>query len=115
MRLLKATAGRVLRVTRATNNFTIDPQYIATLTKNDPLFVAENNPALKNLENPQLMRSLGLICENVDGFDKPCVFRGVPHTLALRTSTNTSPATPTEFPAKNVIVPGTELTAPPFA
>ena len=71
----------------ATNNFTIDPQYIAKLPKSDPLFVAENNPALKDLENPQLMRSLGLICENVDGFDKPCVFRGVPHTLALRTST----------------------------
>jgi cytochrome c peroxidase len=95
-----------------TNNFTIDPKYIATLSKKDPLFVAETNPALKDLENPQLMRSLGLICENVDGFGKPCVFRGVPHTLALRTST-TPPGNPAD-PTKNVTVPGTELTAPPF-
>ena len=90
-----------------TNNFTIDPQYIATLPDSDPLFVAENNPDLKGLENPQLMRSLGLICENVDGFDQPCVFRGVPHTLALRTTT-TPPQNPPPT-GGNVIVPGTTV------
>jgi cytochrome c peroxidase len=91
------------------NNFTIDPKYIATLSKKDPLFVAENNPALKDLENPQLMRAYGLICENVDGFDKPCVFRGVPHTLALRTSITPpqQPVPPGVPPTNNVIVPGT--------
>lgn len=91
----------------ANNNFTIDPKYIATLDKKDPLFVAEYVPALKNLENPKLMRSLGLICENLDGFDKPCVFRGVPHTLALRTTTTPPLANPPN--PGNVIVPGTTV------
>ena len=34
------------------NNFTVDPEFIATLPPNDPLFVAETNPALATLENP---------------------------------------------------------------
>ena len=39
------------------NNFTIDPAFIATLSDDDPLFVAEFIPALKkNFENPRLMR-----------------------------------------------------------
>ena len=91
----------------ADNNFTIDPQYIATLKNDDPLFVAETNPKLKDLENPTLMRSLGLICENLDGFDKPCSFRAVPHTLALRTSTTPPLANPPN--PGNVIVPGTSV------
>jgi hypothetical protein len=70
----------------AENNFTIDPAFIATLPPDDPLFVAEFNPALAALENPRLMREFGLILENVDGFDKPGVMRGVPHILALSTS-----------------------------
>ncbi|PYM37252.1 MAG: hypothetical protein DME15_01830, partial [Candidatus Rokuibacteriota bacterium] len=37
------------------NNFTIDPAFIARLPKDNPLFVAEFNPALKeNFENPAL-------------------------------------------------------------
>ena len=72
------------------NNFTIDPAFIATLPKDNPLFVAEFNPALKeNFENPALMREFGLIQENLDGFDdlkNKFVMRGVPHTLGLRTS-----------------------------
>ena len=36
----------------ASNNFTIDPAFIATLPANDPLFVAEFNPALARLERP---------------------------------------------------------------
>ena len=74
----------------AQNNFTIDPAFIATLPPNDPLFVAEFNPDLKeNFENPRLMRQFGLILENLDGFDdlaNKFVMRGVPHVLALRTS-----------------------------
>src|SRR5437867_247270 len=74
----------------AENNFTIDPAFIATLPKDNPLFVAEFNPALKeNFENPALMREFGLILENLDGFDdlkNKFVMRGVPHTLGLRTS-----------------------------
>lgn len=71
----------------AENNFTIDPKFIATLPPDDPLFVAETNPALaENFENPTLMRALGLILENADGFDDPVnkfTMRGVPHTLGL--------------------------------
>jgi hypothetical protein len=81
----------------AENNFTIDPAFIATLPPNDPLFVAEFNPALKkNFENPRLMREFGLILENLDGFDdldNKFVMRGVPHVLGLRTSV-TSPQGP---------------------
>src|SRR5712691_11572588 len=80
------------------NNFTLDPEFIATLPKDDPLFVAEFNEALKNLEKPELMRQFGLILENVDGFDedpsqdpKRFVMRGVPHTLALSTSLEPAP------------------------
>jgi hypothetical protein len=71
---------------RAENNLTIDPAFIAKLPQSDPLFVAETNPALANLENPELLRSRGLILENLDGFDDPThkfVMRGVPHTLSL--------------------------------
>lgn len=70
----------------AENNFTLDPVFIATLPPDDPLFVAERNPALAALENPRLLREFGLILENVDGFDQPGVLRGVPHTLGLSTS-----------------------------
>jgi mono/diheme cytochrome c family protein len=71
-------------------NFGITPAFIATLPPDDPLFVAEFVPALKNnFENPRLMREFGLILENLDGFDDlehRFVMRGVPHVLALRTS-----------------------------
>jgi mono/diheme cytochrome c family protein len=74
----------------AENNFTIDPAFIATLPPDDPLFVAEFVPALKqNFENPRLMREFGLILENLDGFDdlaNKFTMRGVPHVLAMRTS-----------------------------
>ncbi len=68
---------------RIEHNLTIDPAFIANLPASDPLFVAETNPALAPLENPQLMRSRALIVENADGFDAPAVMRSVPHTLAL--------------------------------
>ena len=71
----------------ADNNFTIDPAFIAKLPRHDPLFVAEFNPALRQLENPDLMRRFGLILENLDGFDQPGVLRSVPHTLGLRLTT----------------------------
>lgn len=82
----------------ARNNFTIDPKFIATLPSNDPLFVAEFNPDLAaNFEKPQLMRELGLILENVDGFDNlptKFVLRSVQHTLGLRNSRIRQPGTP---------------------
>jgi hypothetical protein len=71
----------------AENNFAIDPAFIASLPDDDPLFVAEFNPDLKeNFENPRLMREFGLIIENLDGFDdlaNKFTLRGVPHTLFL--------------------------------
>ena len=80
----------------AANNFTIDPDFIATLAPNDPLFVAEFNPALNSdlngglvFENPTLMRRFGLIVENLDGFGdltNRFVMRGVQHVLGLGTS-----------------------------
>jgi cytochrome c peroxidase len=80
----------------AENNLTIDPVFISTLPPTDPLFVAENNPALnfelnggKRFEIPELMRKLGLILENVDGFEnleEKFTMRGVPHLLGISTS-----------------------------
>ncbi len=75
---------------REERNFTLDAAFIATLPASDPLFVAETNPDLReNFENPKLMRQFGLILENLDGFadlENRFVMRGIPHTLAQRTS-----------------------------
>lgn len=75
---------------REEDNFGLSPNFIATLPADDPLFVAERVPDLaENFENPRLMRTFGLILENQDGFDdlvNNFNMRGVPHTLALRTS-----------------------------
>jgi mono/diheme cytochrome c family protein len=71
----------------AENNFTLDPEFIATLPPKNPLFVAEFIPALKeNFEKPALMRKHALILENLDGFDnlkEKFVMRAIPHTLAM--------------------------------
>jgi len=78
---------------RPTDNFGLTPAFIASLPDTDPLFVAESNPDLaSNFENPRLMREFALILENQDGFsDLPNDFnmRGIPHTLALKTSIDT--------------------------
>jgi hypothetical protein len=80
------------------HNATIDPGFIATLPSTNPLFVAENNPALANLEIPAIMRQFGLILENVDGFAPDptthFVLRAVPHTLSLATSITNPPTSP---------------------
>jgi mono/diheme cytochrome c family protein len=77
------------------NNFTIEPAFIATLAPDDPLFVAENDPALAGLELPEQMRTRGLILENADGFgDDPTrrfVLRSVPHNLSMGTSVDRAP------------------------
>jgi cytochrome c peroxidase len=67
----------------ADNNYTIDPAYIRRLPKDDPLFVAEFTPQLRGLDRSRLLRKLGLVVVNADGFDKPGVLRGVPHLLGL--------------------------------
>lgn len=81
----------------ASNNLTIDVPFINSLPATDPLFVAEFNPALAQLERPLLMRSFGLILENVDGLDDPTnkfVMRGVPHTLGMQQSLTQDPNLP---------------------
>jgi hypothetical protein len=74
---------------RAERNLSIDVPFIATLPQSDPLFVAENNPDLAQLENPTLLRQRGLILENVDGFENPTgkfVMRSVNHMFGLNQS-----------------------------
>lgn len=75
----------------ADNNYTIDPAYIARLPADDPLFVAERVPALRDLERPGLLRQLGLVTVHGDGFDRPGLARGVQHTLGLRRSIQVDP------------------------
>lgn len=73
------------------NNFTLDQGFIARLPRTDPLFVAESNPSLaSDFEKPELMRNLGLILVNADGFDNlhaKFTLRSVQTVLALRNST----------------------------
>ena len=79
----------------ANRNFTIDTAFISGLPPNDPLFVAETNPALAQLERPALMRQFGLILENVDGLADPTnkfVMRSVSHTLGMQVSLTTDQA-----------------------
>ncbi len=77
---------------RPEDNFTISPAFIATLPEDDPLFVADPTkaafqPALVDLEIPELMEQFGLILENVDGAPFTAApMRGTPHTLALGVS-----------------------------
>jgi hypothetical protein len=86
----------------AENNFTLDPDFIATLPHDDPLFVAEREPALDSSQNggrvfesPEHMRRFGLIVENVDGFEDLSagfVLRAVQPTLGLAATLEPSPA-----------------------
>jgi cytochrome c peroxidase len=84
---------------RVDNNLTIDPVFIANLPPTDPLFIAENDSDLKDLEKPPQMHRFGLILENVDGFlpdpRTHFVLRSVPHTLSLATSVTPGVGEPT--------------------
>lgn len=71
---------------RLEHNFTIDPAFIAALPASDPLFVAETNPALAQLEDPKLLRERALVRTNADGYDQPPVLRSVQHLFALSTT-----------------------------
>lgn len=93
----------------AQSNFTIDPNFIASLPANDPLFVAEFLPALtfgapenlddqgnpRRFENPALMRAFGVIVENVDGMGdltNRFSMRSVPHNIGMSVSVDTPPS-----------------------
>lgn len=93
---------------RPENNFTIDPEFIATLPDDDPLFVAETSPDLNaslngglRFEHPEMMREFGLIVANADGMDDLAgkfTLRGVPHTLGMSQSLTADPADGTSVP-----------------
>jgi mono/diheme cytochrome c family protein len=78
----------------AENNFTLDPDFIATMDPLDPLFLAEFDPNLDSNQNgglifeqPQLMHQFALIAENLDGFGDLAnrfVMRAVSHTFAQK-------------------------------
>jgi hypothetical protein len=86
------------------HNFTIDPDFIATLPPTDPLFVAEFNPTLADLEKPEQMRRFGLILENVDGVEPDprirFTLRSVPHSLSVATSVRRSALDPVLVPVE---------------
>ncbi len=79
---------------RPEDNYRITPEFIATLPDDDPLFVAEYNPDLKeHFEKPDLMRKYGLILGNQDGDDdleNKYVMRTVQTLRSVRTSINGS-------------------------
>lgn len=84
----------------AANNLTIDRPFIDALraqSPDDPLFAAELEPSLAELESSDL-GDFGGIREHVDGFDKPPVSRGVPHTLSLATTIAPDPSDGTSNP-----------------
>lgn len=64
--------------------FGLSPTKIAFMPPHDPMFVADVDPALTELENSCLLRgSRGLNLENIDGFENPPVFRGSPALVNL--------------------------------
>lgn len=62
---------------RPERHFTIDPEFIRGLPPEDPLFVAERVPALRELERAIFLRR-ALILVNPDSFNRPPVFRAPP-------------------------------------
>lgn len=53
------------------NNFTTDPALLSSLPVTDPVFIHERIAELKELENGDLLRKLGVFLANADGFDDP--------------------------------------------
>ncbi len=94
----------------AADNFALNVTDVASLPDDDPLFAAEFMPALAftpngpKFEVPVLMRGNALILENQDGMDDLANnfnMRGVPHTLGLMTSIQSS-----QIPGMNFDTPG---------
>lgn len=81
----------------AQNNYTVNPEYISTLSDDDPLFIAEQNSTLSELEHPELLRDYALFVVNADGFEAPTtkfVMRSASHLLGLATSMTAPPIDP---------------------
>ncbi|WP_438005162.1 hypothetical protein WME89_41515 [Sorangium sp. So ce321] len=85
------------------NNYTIDVPFITALGEDDPLdplFVAEYDPNLAELETDEL-RTLGVIRENVDGFedlDNKFTVRAVSHIFSMAATIDPDPADGTAVP-----------------
>jgi cytochrome c peroxidase len=79
---------------RASENFALSPADVARRPDSDPLFVHEQRPELRDLEDAVALRERALICENLDGFDRPCVLRASPHLFGLGLSTAPEPGVP---------------------
>jgi hypothetical protein len=86
------------------NNTTIDVPFITALrarNPRDPLFIADNDPNLTNLETTDLV-NFAAILENVDGFGtdptQRFVSRTVSHVLSLKTSISPDPGDETANP-----------------
>jgi len=79
------------------NNTTLDVPFVTALHETnpqDPLFVYENNPDLRELETSDLLE-FATIVENLDGFQEPTqrfVSRSVSHVLSLATTIAPDPA-----------------------
>ena len=72
----------------AKENFALSPADVRRRPPGDALFVFERFPGLEALENGPALRAKALICENLDGFDQPCVLRASPHIFGLALTTN---------------------------
>jgi hypothetical protein len=84
------------------NNTTLDVSFITALRERnprDPLFIADNDPNLAELETTDLV-NFAAIRENVDGFGDPQRFvsRTVSHVLSLKTSITPDPDDGTAHP-----------------
>lgn len=65
--------------------FGLSPAKISFLPPGDPMFVAQWDPNLSELENTCLLvGSRGVNLENIDGFENPPVFRGSPALVNLQ-------------------------------
>ena len=76
----RATDAPVVPAIRRTTTIPLIPAYIARLAVDDPLFTADF------LDNPLLLRKLGLVTVHADGFDRPGLQRAVPTLLGLARS-----------------------------
>jgi hypothetical protein len=82
---------------RVEDNFTVSPEFIGALPPTDRIFAPERQAAIATLERPALLRTFGLILENVDGFDdldNKFVLRASPHMWSLSTSINSGRTEP---------------------
>jgi hypothetical protein len=97
----------------AANNFTIDPEFIASLSANDSLFIAERGGRLEQLEDSDLLVEHALVKVNADGFEVPTekfVMRSVSHVLSMATTITPAPLLPNGTALDGTTVPPRQRT-----